>query len=366
MAQGAVDVLGEQLEDGLVITKHGHLNRQWIEASRFDGIESSHPVPDESSLEAGQRLVAYLEGLPEERPVLFLISGGTSSLVELLPEGVAPGQLGRLNDWLLGSGLSITAINRIRKRISRIKEGGLLQFLGQREMVGLLISDVPGDDPGIIGSGLLVAEEQEAFAPSGDTPGWIQELLAAVPEKTGGAGVDVSLAVVANLRRAREAAAEKAGELGYETKVSHAFISADAENSGRCLALEMLDALPGVYIWGGEPTVILPENPGRGGRNQHLALATATVIEGVKDICFLSCGTDGTDGPGEDAGALVDGGTLGRGRQEGFKADESLAQADSGSLLEASGDLVSTGPTGTNVMDLMIGLKVGVKSAGEV
>ncbi|MET0024270.1 MAG: DUF4147 domain-containing protein [Sedimenticola sp.] len=357
MARGAEEVLGERLLDGLVITKWGHLDPQWLAGSRFQGIESSHPVPDGASLEAGRRMVDYLEELPEERQLLFLISGGTSSLVELLPPGVEGEQLARLNDWLLSSGLSITAINRIRKRISLIKGGGLLRYLGQRKVLGLLISDVPGDDPAIIGSGLLVAgEREESVMPT--LPEWVEHLLGQIPETAQATGIDVSLEIVANLKKAREAAAEKARALGYETRVSHAFISADATNSGRRLALELLDALPGIYIWGGEPTVILPEKPGRGGRNQHLALSAATVIEGTKDICFLSCGSDGTDGPGEDAGGLVDGGTLGRGRQEGFDAVECLARADSGSLLEASGDLVSTGPTGTNVMDLMIGLKL--------
>jgi len=122
--------------------------------------------------------------------------------------------------------------------------------------------------------------------------------------------------------------------------------------------LELLDAFPGVCIWGGEPSVQLPEHPGRGGRNQHLALSAATVIEGRDDIFFLSGGTDGTDGPGEDAGALVDGGTLGRVRRAGYEAQDALDRADAGSLLEASGDLVHTGPTGTNVMDLMIGIRI--------
>ncbi|MES9911697.1 MAG: DUF4147 domain-containing protein [Candidatus Sedimenticola sp. 4PFRAG1] len=356
MAQGAEDALGEQLQDGLVITKQGHLDAQWIKTSRFSGVESSHPVPDQRSLDAGHQLVEYLESLPPERRLLFLISGGTSSLVERLNAGVGFEELVRLNDWLLGSGLSITSVNRIRKRISHIKGGGLLGYLGKRKVVGLLISDVPGDDPSIIGSGLLVHDEQKARIDA-NLPEWAQPLLASGSETEIAPEADVSLAIVANLRTAREAAAEKAGALGYETKVNHAFISADAANSGRRLALEMLDALPGVYIWGGEPTVMLPENPGRGGRNQHLALSAARVIEGTKDTCFLSCGTDGTDGPGEDAGAVVDGGTLGRARKEGFDAEDCLARADSGSLLEASGDLVSTGPTGTNVMDLMIGLK---------
>jgi glycerate 2-kinase len=175
---------------------------------------------------------------------------------------------------------------------------------------------------------------------------------------------ELDVNVIANLRMAREAAAREAEALGYEARVSHAFLSGDAENVGRRLALELQDAWPGVYVWGGEPSVCLPPQPGRGGRNQHLALAAANVIAGRDDIIFLSAGTDGTDGPGEDAGALVDGGTLGRGERDGFKAEACLRSADSGSLLEASGDLINTGPTGTNVMDLIIGLKLGERRDG--
>ncbi len=114
---------------------------------------------------------------------------------------------------------------------------------------------------------------------------------------------------------------------------------------------------PGLHIWGGETTVMLPPEPGRGGRNQHLALAAAAELAGTPGVYFLSAGTDGTDGPTDDAGALVDGGTLERAALDGFEARSCLAAANAGSLLESSGDLVQTGPTGTNVMDLMIGLK---------
>ncbi|MDX1334756.1 MAG: MOFRL family protein, partial [Gammaproteobacteria bacterium] len=127
---------------------------------------------------------------------------------------------------------------------------------------------------------------------------------------------------------------------------------------GERIARLLIDELePGVHIWGGETTVRLPEHPGRGGRNQHLALSAARILSGSTGISLLSAGTDGTDGPGSDAGALVDGGTIQRGLIEDQNAETALLRADSGSFLELSGDLVSTGPTGTNVMDLVIALK---------
>jgi glycerate 2-kinase len=366
MTRGALDVLGERVVDGLVVTKYGHVDGEWIGATPLQVIESAHPVPDEKSLAAGQMLLDFLQQLPAGRPLLFLISGGASSLVEVLRPGLGLEDLERVNAWLLSNGWSIDRMNLVRKSLSRIKGGGLLGFIGQCPVTALLLSDVPNDDPAVIGSGLLVADSSLAQKVEElDLPGWLREMVAAgdpVEKAADAAELDVN--VIANLRMAREAAAREAEALGYEARVSHAFLSGDAENVGRRLALELQDAWPGVYVWGGEPSVCLPPQPGRGGRNQHLALAAANVIAGRDDIIFLSAGTDGTDGPGEDAGALVDGGTLGRGERDGFKAEACLRSADSGSLLEASGDLINTGPTGTNVMDLIIGLKLGERRDG--
>jgi glycerate 2-kinase len=138
-------------------------------------------------------------------------------------------------------------------------------------------------------------------------------------------------------------------------QVHEPFVDGPAGPAGRRLARALLGGPPGLHIWGGETTVVLPDSPGRGGRNQHLALAAAIELSGRPDVLLLSAGTDGTDGPTDDAGALVDGATLERARDAGLTAAASLARADSGTLLEASGDLIRTGPTGTNVMDLILG-----------
>ena len=359
MAQGAIDALGDSLLDGLVISKPGHLDREILEARGLMAMEGGHPVPDANSLKAGTALIDYLSQLPADRPLLFLISGGTSSLVEVLNEGIQLDDLRRVNQWLLGSGFSIEKMNQVRKSMSAIKGGGLLHHIGERRVTGLFISDVRWDDPAVIGSGLLAAEQGDVEAVgSMKLPDWISRLTESGNRQQLPASPQVELHVVASLRDAREAAAEAARALGYDTQVSHAFINASAENAGRRLALELMDSLPGVYIWGGEPSVLLPDNPGRGGRNQHLALSAACVIEGADDILFLSAGTDGSDGPGADAGALVDGATLGRAGRRGFDSELSLTGADSGSLLAASGDLIHTGPTGTNVMDLIVGLRI--------
>jgi hydroxypyruvate reductase len=166
-----------------------------------------------------------------------------------------------------------------------------------------------------------------------------------------------SLQILADNRRARRAALAHARALGYAVHEPAELLAGDAAAAGRRLAAILLEGPPGVTIWGGETTVRLPPAPGVGGRNQHLALAAAGVLAGSDSCYLLAAGTDGSDGPTEDAGALVDGCTLQRASLEGFDAESSLAAANAGPLLEASGDLIATGPTGTNVMDLVIGLK---------
>jgi hydroxypyruvate reductase len=156
---------------------------------------------------------------------------------------------------------------------------------------------------------------------------------------------------------AKHAAAEVGKGLGLAVHFHERFVEGDAAERGRDLARQLVSGPPGLHVWGGETTVHLPERPGRGGRNTHLALAAALELAGRGDCYLLSAGTDGTDGPTEDAGALVDGGTVERASLDGFDAPEALRRADSGSALEASGDLIQTGPTGTNVMDLMLGLR---------
>ncbi|MCG8426878.1 MAG: DUF4147 domain-containing protein [Chromatiales bacterium] len=357
MAKGAQAVLGDRISGGLVISKTGHLDKNWLTASPFIGLESSHPVPDQSSLDAGAQLLQFIESQPDEARLLFLISGGTSSLVEVLPKGVGLEELQALNEWMLSSGLSIERMNRLRKAVSLIKGGGLLSYLGSRTVKGLLISDVPTDDPAVIGSGLLLADAAPIPLDSFDLPSWVEDMIQSAPQSPLSAHA-AELAVVANLSVARDAAEQKARELGYQVQMSHAFIGANVETVAERMALEVSDSLPGVYIWGGEPSMMLPDQPGRGGRNQHLALAAAIALDGRDDVCFLAAGTDGTDGPGDDAGGLIDGGTITRGRRAGLDAITCLKGADSGTFLEASEDLINTGPTGTNVMDLMIGMKL--------
>ncbi len=356
MAQGAHEALGGNIRDALVVTKHGH-----GELLPWPVLETGHPLPDAASLAAGGRLIEFVAAIPNDAQVLVLLSGGASALVEALPPGLGLAQLRDVNHWLLSAGLDIHAMNAIRKRLSLIKGGRLAQLLYPRKVLCLAISDVPGDDLRSIGSGPLVADEESAVPDVSGAPEALQVALAQAPPlpRSGDACFrNIEFRIVATLADAKRAATEAARKLGYRVVVHPEFIEGDAVETGARLARELLESEPGVVqVWGGETTVRLPHQPGRGGRNQSLALSAALALRDHRNAWFLAAGTDGSDGPTEDAGALVDGETVARGELHGLKADKSLAAADAGTFLEASGDLIHTGPTGTNVMDLMLGLK---------
>ena len=359
MALGAHDALGDRIISGLVICKtdHGDPELEAIEHIRY--LESDHPVPGERSLAAGRTLVDYLDAAPAGARFLCLGSGGASSLVELLPEGCDLAWLRRLTDWLLAGGYDIGTMNRVRKAFSCVKGGRLRHWLHGRPALNLLISDVPGDDPAVVGSGLLVSDHGPLAPLPEALPDWARARLrddGAVEETT--VPGQVETVFVARNADACTAARDTAVELGYTVQRQAGLLDGDAEAAAKALVAELAGGAPGLRIWGGETTVRLPPDPGRGGRNQHLALAAATALAGRDDLLLLAAGTDGTDGPGEDAGALVDGSTVARGELHAGPAANALQRADAGTFLEAAGDLLQTGPTGTNVMDLAIGLRL--------
>ncbi|GMR08318.1 MAG: glycerate kinase [Gammaproteobacteria bacterium] len=368
MYQGASDAVGDSIRTGLLITRHGYADNRICYGPHEECIEAGHPLPDEYSLQAGDRLLKFIHNTPATGQLLFLISGGTSSLVEVLPEGVTLEDLHRVNEWLLGSGLKITDMNILRKRLSSIKGGRLANFLGRRHVRVLIISDVKDDDIHTIGSGLLVPDEkpdeQSANLSQLPLPDWIGDMLARTDsgidtDDAGKSGVfdRITIRVIASLADARLAAARQARELGYTVKLHDGFIEGEASAAGRTLAQEIIHGNAGLHVWGGETTVSLPESPGRGGRCQHMALAVAAQIKNRPGLYFLAAGTDGSDGS-DDAGALVDDGSIERGELDDLDANQCLATADSGAFLQASGDLIHTGPTGTNVMDILLGLKI--------
>ena len=361
MVVGAQEVLGSRIVRGLVVSKPGHLDPGALSHWGLTWLEGGHPVPTAGSLAAGRLLLQLVEGVQADESLLVLISGGASSLAEVPVDGLTLANIQQANRWLLGSGLSIAEMNWVRKALSAIKGGGLLRWLRGREVRVLAISDVPGDDPSAIGSGLLVPQPDLAGRlPELDLPTWLREWVASGVRARGELPlVGPAIEVIANLDLAKRAAAEAARARGVPVQVHRGLVAGDAAQRGRDLARKLVSSSPGIHIWGGETTVRLPPNPGRGGRNQHLALAAAMQLAGHEGCCLLCTGTDGTDGPTDDAGALVDGGTLQRAADAGLDAEAARRAADAGTLLEATGDLVHTGPTGTNLMDLMLGCRLG-------
>ena len=348
MMHGADQVLNDQIQSALVITKDGHCDP----VSRWPCLQAGHPVPDQRSLDAGARLLEFIHNLPEALHLLVLVSGGTSALVEVLPENMQLQDLQKLNQWLLASGLPIETMNRIRQSLSKIKGGKLLEYIGCKYITQLLISDVKSDDPAIIGSGLFVVSEPVSALPK--LPAGLEKFLQPAVSK---AAKTVNSYVVANNEMACQAVIEQARKAKIEATYHGQSLYGDVFVLAKSLAAELKQAAAGIHVWGGETTLILPEAPGRGGRNQSLALALALELEGIRGITVLVGASDGTDGPTEDAGAIVDGETVKRTEAFPGEAKQRLAEADAGSFLAAAGALLSTGPTGTNVMDLVIALK---------
>ena len=335
MAQGACDALGSRILRMLIIAKDGHVEPALQQRPAVEILESAHPMPDERSLRAGQRLGEFVDQVPADVMPLFLISGGASSLVEVLIPGATLETLRQLNARGLGSGEDIAELNARRRTLSCLKGGGLTARLKGREALALFVSDVPGDDPAVIGSGILGPR-------AGSTD-------------------QVTRHVIARIEDAVQAVARRAA--GLRTWTSESRFSGDADRLAVRLTHELCLGGAQVCVWGGESVVRLPPNPGQGGRNQHLALAAARLIAGQDELLFLAAGTDGTDGPTEEAGALVDGETCARVMVAGLDVERSLQGADSLPALAAAGDLIHLGPTGTNVGDLAIGLNLSAAQA---
>jgi len=353
MLEGALEVLGARLQRALLVSKAGHADTDMPRDPRIEVLHGDHPVPGNNSLAAGRALLEFISRTPQQDTLLFLVSGGTSSLVEVPREDIGLDTLQHVNRWLLGSGLDICSVNAVRQALSAIKGGRLLDVLGTRAVRVLLMSDVPGDDPAIIGSGLLfpVASHPDSAA----LPDWLLDLLAgAEPVSTGRRRIEHR--IIASAGMAQAAAAAQARELGCPARVMDRPLSGDVSAAAGMIAGALAAAGPGVLIWGGETTVVLPEQPGNGGRNQQLALCL--VAQGLSGSVVLVAGSDGDDGNNGAAGATVDAGSRQRMLAHGCQPRDCLRRADAATCLTASGDLLVTGPTGTNVMDLVIGMKL--------
>ncbi len=327
MMRAALDTCGKDLPS-LMVTKYEHGEPELAAYPNLSVIEAAHPVPDENSLKGGEALLDFVSALPKDAALLLLVSGGASALAEALPPDMSLDDLQAMNRNMLAEGLDIHAINKKRKEISLIKAGKLLgRFRGKQARV-FAISDVEGDSIEVIGSGI----------------GQMPTVLLCE---------DIETHIIASNAIAREACEQAALEADLEINVNSESMYGDVSDVAAACADTVLQGAPGVYIFGGEPTIVLPDNPGEGGRNQALALAMAREISGAEGIAVLVAGTDGSDGPTGSAGGFVTGESWGA----TSGGDAAFAEANAGQWLRRSGGLFVTGPTGTNVMDVMVVLK---------
>ncbi|MCS6898633.1 MAG: DUF4147 domain-containing protein [Myxococcales bacterium] len=338
MARAVEWELGERLEGGVVVVKEGHS----LPLERIEVLESAHPMPDERSLAAGSRLLGEAAALDSDALLIFVLSGGASSLIEVPEEGFTLADLRQKNDELLRSGLPIEAINEERRRLSAIK-GGRLAARTRASLLTLIVSDVPQGGPEVVGSGPTLV----SFPPKDPRHRAL---------------------VIADHRGALEAAATALESKDVEVIEMHP--------GGLCqgTARELGGALRGIWrhrrgrrsalLWSGE-AIVEVRGAGRGGRNQELALAAALALRGTQGVTVAVLATDGQDGPTDAAGAIVDGMTALRMEEGGLDPTRHLEESNAYPALDAAGALVKTGPTLTNVNDLLIVLVEPWAEGGE-
>lgn len=355
MARAAEEVLADRIDHGIVITKYEHCKGQLV---HFEQYEAGHPVPDENGVRAAERALELVSDLHKDDTVLLLISGGGSALFEkpLVPLS----ELADITRQLLACGADITEINTIRKRLSAVKGGRFALACAPAAVETLILSDVLGDDPGAIASGpaypdAATSEQTLAIADRYAlrlTNGAKALLSKETPKTLPNAG---SVQMIGSVGKLCEAAKEIAESLGYETTILTESLTAEARDAGAWLAgLARTHAQSGrkiALLLGGE-TVVHLRGSGKGGRNQELALAAALGIEGLDNATVFSFGSDGTDGPTDAAGGIVNGQTADAIRSAGSDPVAMLDNNDAYHALKAAGALLITGPTGTNVNDL--------------
>jgi len=362
MAKTAKDTLDGRITKGIVITKYAH------SLGPIEGIEiyeAGHPVPDENTILATERALSIVEGLTGEDTVLFLVSGGGSALFEKPQNGVTLNQLQQITQQLLKSGANIVEINTIRKHLSQVKGGRFAEHTYPAKVVTLVLSDVLGDRLDSIASGPAYPDETT----SADAINILKKyniqveenVLKALSRETPKKLDNVETHIIGSVKFVCEKAAQIAQKLGYNTMILTSTLDCEAKEAGRFLAAIAREEVsnniplqrPCAIILGGETVVHVTGN-GKGGRNQELALSAAEGIDGLDGVVICSVGTDGTDGPTDAAGGIVDGKSCEKLRELGIDIDVTLKNNDSYNALKAIDGLVITGPTGTNVNDLIL------------
>jgi hydroxypyruvate reductase len=364
MVRGACERLGDRLTTGLAAVPHGTIHAP---PERVTFLPAGHPLPDRGSLTAGMAVCRLLAQTRENDVVLVLASGGGSAMLEQPRLGVRLADLRWLNVALIGCGAPIEQINLVRMALSNLKGGGLTRLAAPARVVSLVLSDVVGDRLSIIGSGPTVLRRPNFVAARRilrqyglwtACPASIVQAISGAEPAASRSPRPIHLLIGSN-RQAVTATVEAARRLGFRSRVVTHALHGEARLVGAQIARRLRAASPGsCLILGGETTVSL-RNQGRGGRNQELALAAAIELDGMPDVAVMSLATDGIDGPTDAAGAVVTGATAGAMRRQGLDPLRLLAHHNAYAALEAARALLRLGPTGTNVGDIIVGLRYG-------
>lgn len=377
MAKAVDGILGNVISDGCVVVKYGHTAE--LETIRL--LEAGHPLPDENGLRGAREIARLVEEATEKDLIIFLISGGGSALLPLPATGVELAEKQDITSQLLKCGADIQEINTIRKHISIVKGGQLARLAYPATIVSMILSDVVGDRLDTIASGPTVPDAT-TFRDALNIVNKY-DLLDKIPQsirKRLEAGVRGKIAdtpkdgdrvfkkthniIVGSNNIALQAIAEQAKKIGLNVIILSSAIEGEAKEVAKVLSAVAKEvtisgnpvAAPACVISGGETTVTI-EGKGKGGRNQELGLSAAIAIDGLDNLVILSGGTDGSDGPTDAAGAIVDGNTMERARHQGIDAQQFLRNNDAYNFLKQTHDLLITGPTNTNVMDIHIIMK---------
>ena len=362
MAKAAADHIPHKIDTGIVLTKYGHSQG---EIPGFTILEAGHPLPDENTIMGTKKVIDEISDLNEKDTVFFLVSGGGSALFESPAGELNLNDFLDITDQMLKCGADIIEINTVRKHLSAVKGGRFAELCSPAKVYCIALSDILGDRPDSIASGPTCADvstSEEAFAVIDKYNLKITETMKTELQKeTPKSLSNVSMEITGSVTQLCEDAAKKAESLGYTPMILTNMLDCEAKDAGRFLAsiakTIQKDGLPlkspCAIICGGE-TIVHITGKGKGGRNQELALAAAEAINGMEGVVVAAAGSDGTDGPTDAAGGIVDGNTKSLLAEKGISIPVILSENNSNFALAEADSLIITGPTGTNVNDLYL------------
>ena len=356
MASAAVGELGSKIDSGIVITKYEHVKG---ELQKIKCYEAGHPVPDQNTLDATQRALELTNDLNENDLVLFLVSGGGSALFESVDCSLK--ELQDLTGALLASGASIDEVNVIRKRLSNVKGGRFALHCAPAKVFSVILSDVISNNLSVIASGPAYPdcskdnEAQDILNKYGIKVS--EKMLELINRETPKETPNVKSVITGSVSELCKSAQRIASSLGYCAEIIASDFECEARALGKLISEKAIElsktSTPLAFIYGGETVVHLTGN-GKGGRNQEIALSASKYIKDLDNCIIFSVGSDGTDGPTDAAGGICDGKTYERIEKSGKTLDSYLENNDAYTALKLSGDLIFTGPTGTNVNDVAV------------